>query len=144
MKPLLHIFTLLPAFASAVLATDGLPVLQRCTMDNKELWQWETKLTGHLERNGAVSECLAQSLAELLQKAGMEPTVESLVQVLTSPSDYDTPQSSIKELILPRTSRILVSQDATLAIIATPIRGRLNLEIFRDTTDGLTAQRIRE
>lgn len=113
-------------------------------MDNKELWQWETKLTGHLERNGAVSECLAQSLAELLEKAGMEPTVESLVQVLTSPSDYDTPQSAIKELILPRTSRILVSQDATLAIIATPVRGRMSLEIFRDTADGLTAQRIRE
>lgn len=125
-------------------AGDGLPVLQRVTLDNKSLWQWETELVGHRERNGAVLECLAESLTDLLMQADLEPTVASLVLVLTCPSESGTPQSAIKELLLPRCTRIHVSPDATFAVLITPNRsGGRTLEIFRDTAMGLTAHRLR-
>lgn len=125
-------------------ANDGLPVLQRVTLDNKAMWEWETELIGHRERNGAVLECLSESLTDLLQQAEMEPTVESLVQVLTSPSEAGTPQSSIKELLLPRCAQIHVSQDAAFAVLVTQHRsGGRTLEIFRNTGIGLTVQRLK-
>ena len=132
-----------PVIGFSPCAGTGLPVLQRITLSNKEMWQWETELTGHRERNGAVLECTASSLTDLLQQAGMEPTVESLVQVLTSPCNDDTPQAEIKELLLPRTPRILVSQDATFAVLVLPGFKDNTLEIFRDTATGLTMQRLR-
>lgn len=127
-----------PAYAKA-----ELPVLQRVTLSNKEMWQWETELTGHRARNGAVLECMADSLISLLEQAGMPPTVESLVQVLTTPCDTDTPQAEIKELLLPRTDRILVSQDATFAVLVIQGGRNTTLEIFRDTAGGLTMHRLR-
>lgn len=128
---------------TAVYAKADLPVLQRVTLSSKEMWQWETELTGHRERNGAMLECTASSLTDLLLQAGMEPTVESLVQVLTSACAANTPQAEIKELLLPRTPRILVSQDATFAVLVIPGFKGNTLEIFRDTATGLTMQRLR-
>ena len=128
-----------PAYAEA-----ELPVLQRVTLSNKEMWQWETELVGHRERNGAVLECIAESITDLLRQAEMEPTVESLVQVLTTPCEADTPRAAIKELLLPSTDTILVSQDATFALIITPVRKGCRMEVFRDTAQGLTVQRIRK
>lgn len=126
-----------------ICARADLPILQRVTLSNKEVWQWETELTGHRERNGAVLECTASALSDLLMQAGMEPTVESLVQVLTSPCSINTPQAEIKELLLPRTPRILVSQDASFAVMVIPGFKGDTLEIFRDTATGLTMQRLR-
>lgn len=103
----------------------------------------ETELMGQRERNGAVLECVAETLRDLLLQAGMEPTVESLVRVLTSPSESGTPESAIKELLMPRTQTIRVSLDATFAAIATPVRSGTALEIFRDTAHGLSVRRIR-
>lgn len=128
---------------TAVCAMADLPVLQRVTLSNREMWQWETELTGHKERNGAVLECTASALSDLLVQAGMEPSVESLVQVLTTPCSTSTPQAEIKELLLPRTHRILVSQDATFAVLVIPGFKGDTLEIFRDTATGLTMQRLR-
>ena len=135
---LLGLFLWLPAPAAA-----DLPVLQRVTLNNREVWQWETELIGHRERNGAVLECVAESITDLLRQADMEPSVESLVQVLTTPCRDATPQAEIKELLMPRTNQILVSQDATFAVLV--IRGArtTTLEIFRDTAMGLTMQRLR-
>lgn len=131
------------AFCCPVLAGSHLPCLQRVTLTNREMWQWETELTGSQERNGAVLECMAGTLAGLLLRADMPPTVESLVQVLTTPCAADTPQAEIKELLLPRTDRILVSQDASFAVLVIPNRKGRTLEIFRDTATGLTMQRLR-
>ena len=127
-----------PAYAEA-----ELPVLQRVTLSNKEMWQWETELVGHRERNGAVLECIAESITDLLRQAEMEPTVESLVHVLTTPCRDDTPQAEIKELLMPRTNQILVSQDATFAALVIRNSKTTTLEIFRDTAMGLTMQRLR-
>ena len=127
-----------PAYAEA-----EPPVLQRVTLSNKEMWQWETELVGHRERNGAVLECIAESITDLLRQAEMEPTVESLVHVLTTPCRDDTPQAEIKELLMPRTNQILVSQDATFAALVIRNSKTTTLEIFRDTAMGLTMQRLR-
>lgn len=124
-------------------AKADLPILQRVTLSSKEMWQWETELTGHRERNGAVLECTAEAITTLLLKADMPPTVESLVQVLTSACAANTPQAEIKELLLPRTQRILVSQDATFALLVIPAHKGSTLEIFRDTDAGLTMHRLR-
>lgn len=142
-----HLFLSLVFAFAAILPTqaqDGLPVLVRITLEDKELWKWEAELTGHLEQNDAVLECLAESLTDLLRQADLEPTVESLVQVLTTSSEINTPQSSIKELILPRCTQIYVSQDASFALLITPHHsGGRTLEIFRETAMGLTAQRLK-
>ena len=135
---LLGLFMGISCYAKA-----DLPVLQRVTLSNKEMWQWETELTGHRERNGAVLECTAEAITALLLKADMPPTVESLVQVLTSVCEANTPQAEIKELLLPRTQRILVSQDATFAMLVIPAHKGSTLEIFRDTGAGLTMHRLR-
>ena len=124
-------------------AKADLPILQRVTLSSKEMWQWETELTGHRERNGAVLECTAEAITALLLKADMPPTVESLVQVLTSACAANTPQAEIKELLLPRTQRILVSQDATFAMLVIPAHKGSTLEIFRDTGAGLAMHRLR-
>lgn len=126
-----------------VCAADALPVLHREILPNEEMWAMETELMGQRERNGAVLECVAEALRDLLLQAGMEPTVESLVRVLTSPSESGTPESAIKELLMPRTQTIRVSLDATFAAIATPVRSGTALEIFRDTAHGLSVRRIR-
>jgi hypothetical protein len=107
------------------------------------MWQWETELVGHRERNGAVLEYIAESITDLLRQAEMEPTVESLVHVLTTPCRDDTPQAEIKELLMPRTNQILVSQDATFAALVIRNSKTTTLEIFRDTAMGLTMQRLR-
>lgn len=129
---------------SSFCMADSLPILRRDTLENEERWRLETELVGAMERNGAVLECTAEALQDLLIQAEMEPTVESLVQVLTTPCDPDTPRAGIKELILPSTDSILVSQDATFALIITPVRKGCLMEIFRDTAQGLTVQRIRK
>lgn len=135
---LLYSVALLPAAAE-----DGLPVLQRTTLPNEQMWQLETELVGQKERNGAVLECMAEALNSMLLQADMEPTVASLVLVLTTPSDGSTPQAAIKELLLPRTQCIQVSPDATFAVIETPVHGGTILEIFRDTAHGLIVRRVR-
>lgn len=141
-NPALSFLACLAAMLPAC-ADDGLPVLQRETLPNEQMWQLETELVGQKERNAAVLECLTNALHDLLLQAGGETTVESLVLVLTNPSEYGTPQSSIKELLLPRARSIQVSLDGSFAIIATPVRGGSSIEIFRDTARGLTVQRIR-
>ena len=120
-----------------------LPILQRVPLSSRDMWQWETELTGHRERNGAVLECTAEAITALLLKADMPPTVESLVQVLTSACAANTPQAEIKELLLPRTQHILVSQDATFAMLVIPSHKGKTLEIFRDTGAGFTMHRLR-
>ena len=142
MKDLRSLFLSL-ALCFPVYAEAELPVLQRVTLSNKEMWQWETELVGHRERNGAVLECIAESITDLLRQAEMEPTVESLVHVLTTPCRDDTPQAEIKELLMPRTNQILVSQDATFAALVIRNSKTTTLEIFRDTAMGLTMQRLR-
>ena len=142
MKELRSLFLIL-ALCFPVYAEAELPVLQRVTLSNKEMWQWETELVGHRERNGAVLECIAESITDLLRQAEMEPTVESLVHVLTTPCKDDTPQAEIKELLMPRTNQILVSQDATFAALVIRNSKTTTLEIFRDTAMGLTMQRLR-
>jgi hypothetical protein len=142
MKELRSLFLIL-ALCFPVYAEAELPVLQRVTLSNKEMWQWETELVGHRERNGAVLECIAESITDLLRQAEMEPTVESLVHVLTTPCRDDTPQAEIKELLMPRTNQILVSQDATFAALVIRNSKTTTLEIFRDTAMGLTMQRLR-
>jgi hypothetical protein len=142
MKELRSLFLSL-ALCFPVYAEAELPVLQRVTLSNKEMWQWETELVGHRERNGAVLECIAESITDLLRQAEMEPTVESLVHVLTTPCRDDTPQAEIKELLMPRTNQILVSQDATFAALVIRNSKTTTLEIFRDTAMGLTMQRLR-
>ena len=123
-------------------ADDGLPILQRDLLPDEQLWQLETELTGHRERNGAVHECTAAALSDLLQQAGLTATVEDLVQVLTSPSESGTPESAIKELLLPRADCIQVSMDATFALITTTVRGGKVLDIFRNSPYGLTVHRL--
>lgn len=135
---IIFVLVLLPAHAA-----DGLPTLQRRTLDKETMWQLETELTGYLERNGAVSECTASALSGQLQLAGCEATVENLVQVLTTPSEEGTPQSAIKELLLPGSDVIWVSRDGSFAVISTPSAGGEILEIFRDTPFGLSVQRLR-
>lgn len=141
----MHVQSLLLVFASipSLLADDGLPTLQRVTMDNETLWHLETELIGHRERNGAVLECIAAALSDLLQQAGHEATVEKLVQVLTTPSESGTPESAIKELLLPRADIIQVSMDGSFALIAMQSKNGETLEIFRDTIHGLSVQRLR-
>ena len=131
-------------FLAAAHADDGLPVLQRSTLPNEVMWELETELTGFRQNNGAVLECLQAALQDLLQQAGHEATVENLVHVLTRPSESGTPESAIKELLLPNTDAVLVSQDATFALIITPVRKGYLLDIFRDTAQGLTVQRLRK
>ena len=126
-----------------VRADDGLPTLQRALLPDEQLWQLETELTGHRERNGAVQECTAATLSELLQQAGRAATVEELVQVLTTPSTAGTPESTIKELLLPRADCIHVSMDATFAIIITPTRRGRIIDIYRDTAYGLSVHRLK-
>ena len=79
---------------------------------------------------------------DLLQQAGLTATVEELVQVLTSPSESGTPESAIKELLLPRADCIQVSMDATFALITTRVRGGKVLDIFRNSPYGLTVHRL--
>lgn len=129
-------------FMATACADDGLPVLQRNTLPSEEMWQLETELTGLRQKNGAVMECLAAALRDLLQQAGREATVENLVRVLTTPSESGTPESAIKELLLPQSDSIQVSMDGSLALLATNNRKGQTLEIFRDTIRGLTVQRI--
>lgn len=124
-------------------AADSLPVLQRDTLPNEQMWALETELLGQRGRNEAVLECVAESLQRMLLQAGMEPTVESLVQVLTSPSEPDTPEAAIKELLMPRSKRISVSLDASFAVIITTVRQGTSLEIFRDTAHGLSVRRLK-
>ena len=129
---------------SSFCMADSLPVLRRSTLENAERWRLETELVGASERNGAVQECTAEALQDLLIQADMEPTVESLVLVLTTPCEPNTPRAGIKELILPSTDTVLVSQDATFALIITPVRKGYLLDIFRDTAQGLTVRSIRK
>lgn len=124
-------------------ADDGLPILQRSQLADEELWQLEAELTGHRERNGAVLECTAGALRDLLQQAGRMPTVEELVLVLTTPSKSGTPESAIKELLLPRADSICVSMDGTFATISTPVLGGVMIDIFRDSAYGITVQRLK-
>lgn len=142
MKPtltfLLCLIALLPTNAQ-----EALPTLSRVTLSNKEMWEMETIITGYRERNGAVIECIAESLRDLLIKADMEPSVASLVEILTTPCLPETPAATIKELLLPNARFIQVSQDASFALIATTVRGHTTLEIFRDTAGGLLYQRIK-
>lgn len=140
--PLLSILLGLAALIP-VCAADELPVLQREILPNEEMWALETELMGQRERNGAVLECVADALCDLLRQAGMEPTVESLVLVLTAPCESGSPEAAVKELLMPRADRIRVSPDASFAVIATPVRGGTTLEIFRDTAHGLSVRRIR-
>lgn len=132
------LFILLPASASG-----ALPVLQRDTLPNEEMWALETELLGQGGCNEAVLECVAEALQGLLLQAGMEPTVESLVQVLTSPCETGTPESAIKELLMPRSPGISVSQDGSFAVITTPNHRGTSLEIFRDTAHGLSVRRLK-
>lgn len=143
MTKLTCIIVLLAALPATARARDGLPTLQRTTLPDEQLWQLETELTGHRERNGAVLECTAAVLNDLLQQSGRMPTVEALVQVLTTPSSPGTPESAIKELLLPRADCICVSMDATFATITTPVRGGWVIEIYRDTAHGLGIHRLR-
>lgn len=142
MKKLLLTLLILTSQTFAQALDDGLPTLQRSFLPSEEMWQLETELVGHRDRNGAVQECVAAALRDLLQQGGYEPTVESLVRVLTRPTQSGTPESAIKELLLPRAGSIKVSQDASMAIISTPMPGGESLEIFRDTVSGLTVQRM--
>ncbi|MBR1982058.1 MAG: hypothetical protein IKA23_04835 [Akkermansia sp.] len=136
------LITLSSFFVYAAAADDGLPTLQRAPLPDEERWALETELTGHQEQNGAVLECLAATLQNLLQQAGRAATVEQLVMVLTTPSSSGTPESTIKELLLPRASHIQVSNDATFALITTPLKRGFSLEIFCDTAYGLSAHRL--
>lgn len=140
--PLLTILLSLAALIP-VTSADSLPVLQRDILPDEEMWALETELMGQRERNGAVQECVAIALRDLLLQAGMEPKVESLVLVLTSPSETGTPESAIKELLMPRAHTIRVSQDASFAVIATRVRNGSALEIFRDTACGLSVRRMK-
>ena len=141
MKHLAAILLCLAMLPSA-LADDGLPILQRDLLPDEQLWQLETELTGHRERNGAVHECTAAALSDLLRQAGLTATVEDLVLVLTSPSESGTPESAIKELLLPRADSIQVSMDATFALITTTVRGGKVLDIFRNSPYGLSVHRL--
>ena len=128
---------------SAAHADDGLPVLQRSTLPNEVMWELETELTGFRQNNGAVLECLQAALQDLLQQAGHEATVENLVRVLTSPSESGTPESAIKELLLPQADSILVSQDGSFAMICNQTKAGETLQVFRDTVRGLSVQNMR-
>lgn len=141
-SPLLSILLGLAALIP-VSAADSLPLLKRNTLTNEEMWALETELSGLQERNRAVLECVAETLRDLLMQAGMEPTVESLVRVLTTPSEEGTPESAVKELLMPRAHCISVSPDASFAVIATPVKGGTTLEIFRDTAHGLVIHRLK-
>ncbi len=143
MKPLLPKLLLPLLVASHTLyAHDGLPVLQRTMLPNERMWQLETELTGQHLQNGAVLECLAATLRDLLQQAGRDATVENLVQVLTTPSEPGTPESAIKELLLPQTDCIHVSLDGSFALLVTDSRFGETLDIFRDSIRGLSVQRL--
>lgn len=122
---------------------EDLPLLHRVPLPDSSVWALETEITGQKEQNRAVLECLAEALTTLLKQAHMEPTVESLVIVLTSPTTEGTPESGIKELLMPRTSRIHVSEDATFAIISTPVQDGETLEIFRNSACGITVHRLK-
>ena len=130
-------------FLAAAHAGDGLPVLQRSTLPSEVMWELETELTGFRQNNGAVLECIEAALQDLLQQSGHEPTVENLVRVLTSPSESGTPESAIKELLLPQAESIRVSQDGSFAMICNQTRTGETLQIFRDTVRGLSVQQIR-
>ena len=130
------------AMLPTALADDGLPILQRDLLPDEQLWQLETELTGHRERNGAVHECTAAALSDLLRQAGLTATVEDLVLVLTRPSESGTPESAIKALLLPRADSIQVSMDATFALITTTVRGGKVLDIFRNSPYGLSVHRL--
>lgn len=138
----LAVILLCLAMLPTALADDGLPILQRDLLPDEQLWQLETELTGHRERNGAVHECTAAALSDLLRQAGLTATVEDLVLVLTSPSESGTPESAIKELLLPRADSIQVSMDATFALITTTVRGGKVLDIFRNSPYGLSVHRL--
>lgn len=129
-------------FLASVQADDGLPVLKRTPLPNEVMWQLETELTGMHQKNGAVQECLAAVLQDLLQQAGLEASVENLVRVLTTPSECGTPESAIKELLLPQTHEIQVSHDGSFATICIQTRSGRTLQIFRDTVNGLSVQLI--
>lgn len=124
-------------------AADSLPVLHRDTLTNEEMWALETELMGQKERNGAVLECVSDTLRGLLLQAGMEPTVESLVRVLTTTSETNTAESAIKELLMPRAQRISVSHDGSFAVITIPVHRSTTLEIFIDTPQGLSVRRLK-
>ena len=130
------------AMLPTALADDGLPILQRDLLPDEQLWQLETELTGHRERNGAVHECTAAALSDLLLQAGLTATVEDLVLVLTRPSESGTPESAIKELLLPRADSIQVSMEATFALRTTTVRGGKVLDIFRNSPYGLSVHRL--
>ena len=129
-------------FLATAWADDGLPVLQRRTLPCEVMWQLETELTGLRQKNGAVLECLAAALQDLLQQAGHDATVENLVRVLTTPSESGTPESALKELLLPQTDVIAVSQDGSFAMLCTRTQSGETLQIFRDTVRGLSVQRM--
>ena len=130
-------------FLAAAHADDGLPVLQRRTLPNEVMWELETELTGFRQNNGAVLECLQAALQDLLLQAGHEATVENLVRVLTRPSESGTPESAIKELLLPQADSILVSQDGSFAMICNQTKAGETLQVFRDTVRGLSVQNMR-
>ena len=130
-------------FLAAAHADDGLPVLQRRTLPNEVMWELETELTGFRQSNGAVLESLQAALQDLLQQAGHEATVENLVRVLTRPSESGTPESAIKELLLPQADSILVSQDGSFAMICNQTKAGETLQVFRDTVRGLSVQNMR-
>ena len=130
-------------FLAAAHADDGLPVLQRSTLPSEVMWELETELTGFRQNNGAVLECLQAALQDLLQQAGHEATVENLVRVLTRPSESGTPESAIKELLLPQAESILVSQDGSFAMICNQTKAGETLQVFRDTVRGLSVQNMR-
>lgn len=129
-------------FLATAWADDGLPVLQRRSLPSEVMWQLETELTGLRQKNGAVLECLAAALQDLLQQAGHDATVENLVRVLTTPSESGTPESALKELLLPQTDAIAVSQDGSFAMLYTRTQSGETLQIFRDTVRGLSVQRM--
>lgn len=129
-------------FLATAWADDGLPVLQRRRLPSEVMWQLETELTGLRQKNGAVLECLAAALQDLLQQAGHDATVENLVRVLTTPSESGTPESALKELLLPQTDAIAVSQDGSFAMLCTRTQSGETLQIFRDTVRGLSVQRM--
>ena len=140
-----HFHTALMTLTAALHASAmaDLPAMQRDTLPDSTVWALETELTGQKEQNRAVLECLAEALNSLLRQAHMEPSVESLVLLLTSPSPEETPGADIKELLMPRTGRILVSQDAAFALISTPVQGGEALEIFRNSASGITVHRLK-
>ena len=135
-----YLFTLL--LLHHAMGSCGFPVMRSEPLKKELMWELETELTGHRERNGAVMECTAAALVQLLQSSGREACVLSLIEVLTTPCEADTPESAIKELLMAGEGRILVSDDASFAVLHIPTRSGNTLEIIRDTATGLSVHRL--